>query len=125
MKSVLKQAISTNKILKLMSLIFGITCWTLISRQQTSCCWFEVPVCFYNVPEGTTIKVEPESVLVKLKGKAADLEACSSLALHINASTLKEGQHRMSPSVQELFLPDSVKLVHHQPLSVGCTVSHT
>lgn len=125
MKSALKHSINNNKILKIMSLLFGITCWMLIARHQITCSWVQVPVCFYNIPEKMSIQAEQESFLLKLKGKACDLEACSSLAFHIDASAFKAGQHRVSPSAQELFLPDSVKIVHHQPLSLALTVSHT
>lgn len=123
MKIVLKQTIQNNKVLKIVSLILGSITWILIARHQVTTHLIQAPICFYNIPAGTSIKAEQEFFTLKIKGKAFDLPYCSSVALHIDASELKPGQHRLCPSAEQLFLPNSVTLVNHQPLSVAITVS--
>lgn len=123
MKTAIKHSIQNNKVLKIVSLMLGYTTWLLISQHQIITDSVQVPISFYNIPQGISIKTDQENFTIKLKGRVCDLHACSSLSLHVDASELQPGQHRLCPCPEQLFLPNSVKLVSHHPLSLAITVS--
>ncbi len=125
MNTTLKQALTTNKTLKVMALLLGYSAWMILSSHQTITQWVQVPVCFYNVPSNLTIDCSVETMNIQVKGTAADIKACTDLALHCDASHFKGGEQKIYPTARELCLPTSVKLVHYQPLCmvVKCSIT--
>lgn len=116
MNHLIKKSLINNKILKLISLFLGLATWALLSNNQTSSSWIEVPVCFYNIPTGLNIVASLEKIAIKIHGKLADIKQCQDMGLHIDARDFKPGQQRIQPCKKQLFLPKSVRLVQSKPL---------
>lgn len=123
MNSILKKSLINNQILKIVSLILAFSTWALLSKQQNTSKWIEVPVCFYNETPGMKVSAKQQKIAIQIQGKLTDISECENLALHIDASDFKPGQHRICPCAEQLFLPNSVKLVHNKPLSIEITSS--
>jgi len=123
MNNILKKSLLNNKILKIVSLVLAFATWTILSKYQSVSKWVEVPICFYNVPPEMKVNTNQEKMSIQLYGKLSDITQCENIALHIDASTFKPGQRRMGPSTEQLFLPNSVTLVHSKPLSIEITSS--
>jgi len=75
-------------------------------------------LCFYNT-EQQQIQA-PETIQVELQGKRSDLLLLDlrALAVHINAHLLTEPLQTITISKKNLFLPDSINLVHYVPSNV-------
>lgn len=123
MNKLIKESLTSNKILKLVSLALGFITWSLVWNHQPSNSWLEVPVCFYNIPAGMKVVANQEKMSIQVRGKLADINECSNLALHIDASNFKPGQQCIHPAPELLFLPSSVKLVHSKPLFLQITTT--
>lgn len=123
MNKLIKESLVNNKILKIVSLALGFITWSLVWNHQPSCSWIEVPVCFYNIPTQMKVVANQEKINIQVHGKLADINHCSNLALHIDASNFKPGQQCIHPASELLFLPSSVKLVHSKPLFLQITTT--
>lgn len=123
MNKIIKEAITSNKTLKLVSLILAFSTWSLLSNYQSATSWVEVPVCFYNTPSDMKVAANQEALKVQIRGKLTDLAHCQNLALHIDATDFKPGQQRINPCAEQLFLPNSVTLVHNKPLYLEITTT--
>lgn len=111
-----KKTIWRNTSLKIISLLLGYTFWYIFSHSHMNTLWVTVPVCFYNIPQKTTIK-GPETIALKIAGKRSELSALDidNLAIHINAHQLAQGKNLLNLDHQSLFLPQSITLVHYSP----------
>ncbi len=111
-----KKIVWRNAPLKVISLMLGYTFWYIFGNSHSSTAWITVPICFYNVAENSVIK-GPETISLKITGKRSDLRSLDpeQLAIHINATQLIPGKNSLSITHNELFLPDSIKLVHYSP----------
>lgn len=67
------------------------------------------------------VTANQEKIDIQLQGRIAHIKGCNDLALHVDASTFKPGQHCIHPDSELLFLPSSVKLVHSKPLYLQIT----
>lgn len=107
---------SRNIPLKLVSLLLGYTFWYIFGNFHIATTWITLPLCFYNVSEHHKVKA-PESVSVKVSGKRSDLRSLDieNLAIHVNASRLKEGKNILRITPETIFLPESIKVVHYTP----------
>jgi hypothetical protein len=123
MTALIKNAFLNNKTIKVISLILGYSLWSLIGNVYLQSAAHKVPVCFYNVPDNITIEAKPEMILVCLHGKRCDLSYCNDLAFHIDASALQPGEHKLAPTAEHLFLPDTINLIHYKPLVISLKVT--
>jgi hypothetical protein len=123
MNKLIKQSLTSNKILKLVSLALGFITWSLLWHNQPSSTWIQVPVCFYNIPAQMHVSVNQEKIKIQLQGKLADINECTTLAVHVDASNFNPGKTFIHPDEQLLFLPSSVKLVHSKPLMIEITTT--
>jgi YbbR domain-containing protein len=116
----------SNAPLKAIALIAGYTFWHIFGTLTTTTVSLTVPVCFYTTNTCTVIH-GPETVTVQLHGKRAHLYALNtqSLAAHINSSALTPGKHAILLNSNNLFLPETIKLVHYMPSIIEITVQHT
>jgi hypothetical protein len=115
----LKKALTSNISLKLFSVILGYGTWYLLGYVHTITIEKTVPLSFYGVQERTILA--PETIKLQLAGKRAylrDLET-AELAIHIDGQTLKAGKNNITISNEELFLPNSIKLVHYTPTTIA------
>lgn len=113
----LKNILLNNNSLKAFSLFFGFGLWYILSQPQQIHVNITAPVCFYN--NATTTIEAPESIDLEISGKRSDIKRLShkTVAVHLDAQQLHEGEHHIIVNEQHLFLPASIKLVN-------CTPSH-
>ena len=107
--------IRTQFMLVSSSLFFGFCFWFAWSNNIPATTAVEIPLCFYNAIQTPTA---PETVHVTLAGRQIDLLKLKPLAWHIDARTLQPGEQLLAPTVEQLFLPPSLKLVSCAPVVV-------
>lgn len=118
-----KSTILNNLTIKIFSLIIGYCLWSFLSGLYMQTSTVQVPICFYNIPTNKEVTAQPETIAVQIRGKKADLKRCTDLALHVDAESLTPGQHKITPSEEQLFLPKTVTMVHYKPLAISLTVT--
>lgn len=126
MKNLNKTLITNNLTLKVISLIMGFTFWFVWSDKQPTSCRVDVPLCVYNVPEHAAFQA-PETVKVELCGKLKDLYDLDldNLAIHIDGSTLHEGNNQCIVKNEQLLIPDDVKMTHCAPSNIMISYNET
>lgn len=125
MNLTVKNQLTSNLTLKIISLMLGYGLWLLLSQSRTAELWADVPVCFYNVPAQIQINA-PETISVQLVGHRSDLYALDNenLAFHIDGELLHVGENLLPVSREALFLPHCIKLVNYAPIPTIITVQH-
>jgi YbbR domain-containing protein len=120
MKAVLKKLLLANLPLKLISLTLGYAFWCMLSQTHVATREFSVPLTFYNVPEQLIVQA-PESVRVTLVGKRIDFWNLDrkALAAHIDLTGKQTGDHPITICAADLFLPDTIKVVHYAPSNIS------
>lgn len=93
----------------------GFTLWYLVSDLHTITTTMKVPVYFYNT-ENIVVEA-PETISITLRGKKSDIRHTnlSELAAHIDAQKLTQKTNHIPLTSQELFLPQTIKLVSYNP----------
>ena len=116
MKTVLKTLLINNAPIKLTSIIFGYTFWCIFSASHTASQRLNIPLCFYNLSDSDIIEA-PEKLSITISGKRTDLWNLDSkkLAAHIDMQGKKLGHHPITITAADLFLPETIKLVHYSP----------
>lgn len=106
-----------NLSLKILALVFGYTLWTSLAEKHEVELSLDAPLSFYN--EKNYAIQGPESVNITLRGPRKDFyQTIQTVAVHVNADTLKPGTHTITINEQNLFLPKHVKLVDSTPTIV-------
>ncbi len=117
-----KPALLNNLSLKIFALLFGYIFWRSMSDHQQIAVALDAPISFYNE---TALLVETrDAVTVKLYGpRNALYQIPRNLGIHIDASALAEGTQTVALDEKNLFLPDSIKLVHYKPATIELIAS--
>ncbi len=111
--------------LKCLALIFGYGLWHCVSTHQKIEITQKVPVCFYNTLPHQLITA-PENIHIKIYGARKDLfKITFDSALHYDAQTLHEGAQTVPITKEQIFLPESVRLVHYKPTEITIVVRET
>ena len=123
MKFNLKNNLLSNPALKVVSLIIGYGIWHVLSAHHMHTLAVEVPVCFYNEVAAHEVDA-PATVRVELQGARKILRALNtqSLALHVDAATLRHGPNQLRVDHTTLFVPNSITVVHYSPANSTITV---
>ncbi|MEX0940052.1 MAG: hypothetical protein WDZ41_01700 [Candidatus Babeliales bacterium] len=119
----IKQIISSKLNLKVCSLIIGYCIWILLNQNQLITITHPIPLYFYgNVTEKKILA--PETVSLQLYCKRSDLWSLNftNLAIHIDSDNLNLGKQTIQIKQNNLFLPESIKLVHYIPPQLTITV---
>lgn len=126
MKQLNKAIITNNLTLKVISLIMGYTFWFTWSQTQTTSYNLDVPLCVYNIPDTAQIKA-PETISIALAGTLQDLNNLdlNNLAIHIDGTTLREGDNQCIVKDEQLFVPDTIKMVHYAPSNILISYNST
>lgn len=85
--------------------------------------WKTVPICFYNVCPTMNIACQTDAIAIHVSGKRADLKQYDDIALHIDASKLTHGTQVITPDPEQLFVSNSIKLLHCKPLAITVEVT--
>lgn len=111
--------LTSNLTLKILSLIMGYTFWFVWSQTQLTYCCLTVPLCVYNLAENAQIEA-PETVDVQLAGKLRDIYHLNldAVAVHVDGATLQEGSNPYTLTSEQLFVPDTITMVHYAPSNV-------
>jgi len=116
----IKQYINKKNIpLKLLSFIFGFLLWALFIVAHVEYHDIVIPLSFYGSKKSETID-SPHFVVASLVGKRIDCNILQkkNLTVHIDASRLEKGENRVNLYEQQLFLPESLKLLNYTPSSI-------
>lgn len=122
MIALFKNSLLSNLTIKIFSVFMGFYLWSFLGGIYWHTKSVRVPVCLYNIPTNKQIMVKPEYVSVQIQGKRADLKQCSDIAFHLNAATLAEGEHKLAPHEEDLFLPKTVSMVNYKPQTITVKV---
>jgi len=117
--------LNKNAPLKVLSLILGYTFWHVFGNIFTITLTTSVPLCFYNTPDNMHINA-PHTIAITLAGKRAQLQKVDleHLAIHIDAHAMRTGNYPLAINNTTLFLPDSIKLVHYEPVPLMITTQN-
>lgn len=111
--------------LKCLALIFGYALWHSVSTYQKIQITQKIPVCFYNTQPAQIIHA-PETINVTLYGTRKDLfKITFDAALHYNAQMLPTGTNTLPITKEQIFLPESVRLVHYTPTEITVVIQET
>jgi len=111
-----RRATPNTVILKLLSITFGYIVWSIMSQSHITTLQQTIPIYFYNIPKQTHI-IAPEQVTIQVRGKKKILHSLvkESLAAHVDAKKLKQGDNLISLSKSMLFLPDQIDILRITP----------
>jgi len=115
-----KQERERNRIfLKVSSVFLGAAFWYVWSGIYPIHKDIDVPLCFYNAPEGMKITA-CDGIRVQLRATRPVWQSLDNeqLAVHVDARRFNEGPNRVDVSEDALLLPEMVKLVHYSPGNV-------
>lgn len=113
------QLITSRHLLKINALFFGYALWFMLSQYQPITRTINVPIMLFQAPQELYIHA-PENISVTLQGPRSALRNLDIAAIgaHIDASRITPGYHRIVLSKSNLFLPDTIKLLHLDPVAV-------
>jgi hypothetical protein len=115
-----KQHLLNNLSLSILSLLLGYALWQAISQPYKLDTVVSAPLSFYNT-EDITIQA-PETISLHLQGTRNDLyKTTAHLAIHYDALQFKEGTNTLKVTTENLFLPDTVLLLHYLPIEISVT----
>lgn len=116
----IKILLSSNAPIKVISFMLGFLSWFLLVNSHTETITKEVPLSFYGISKKWIVRA-PEKVMVTLSGKRSYLRTLdiNTLALHINGTKLKPGVQPINLSTHQLFVPNSIKLIHYIPTTLS------
>jgi len=88
---------------------------------HTANVWLTVPLCFYGTEKNISA---PNSIRVHITGKRQHLALIDtqSLAIHLNTDSLHPGPNALSLKNSNLFLPNTINVLHWSPSNVVVTV---
>ncbi len=119
--ALIKNNLTNNAVIKLLSLIIGYGIWSCLAQHQTVDLWLTVPLCFY----GTEKQIKaPDAIAVQIAGRRNHLALIDleSLAAHINADSLHAGPNAIILKNSHLFLPPTINVLNWCPSNVTITV---
>jgi hypothetical protein len=94
--------------------------WALLNQMHPTLLNVTVPLCFYGEQKKGTSLMAPETLKITLSGKRNDLAHLdlSTLAAHVDASSLVSGPNNLVLTREHLFVPPSCNLVHYKPSNI-------
>ena len=112
-------ALASNKLLlKSSALLVSFFLWSQLTRLHSHSITVTVPVCFYGEQDASSAYQAPETITITLNGKKKDIALLDSalLAVHIDTATLHPGTNGIILTSKNLFLPETIAVVHYNPL---------
>jgi hypothetical protein len=120
----LKKLFFSNAPLKIISLFFGYSFWYIASSHQTITITQNVPLYFSEL--NSTYQIQgPENIQIILQGTRSQLYTLdyNTLAAHVPTDNLKSGINGIRITGQNLFLPNTIKLVEYKPSNLTITLT--
>ncbi len=116
----LRALISSNILHRTSACIIGFLLWSQLTSIHNQTTTVTAPLCFYgNTAHELEIQA-PETVTITLRGKRRDLAGIDTtlLAIHIDTAQLREGKNGIVPAAGDLFLPETISVIHYNPLPI-------
>jgi len=110
---------------KVFSLILGYCLWFWIAQYQAVSQSYQANIYFYDTQNKQI--TAPNSVQVVLQGSRKDIYHFNPehLAIHLDGSTYSQNTHEIPLTKENLFLPDTIKLIDLTPSHISIHVNPT
>lgn len=110
-------------LIKINACLIGYGLWVLLGHHQQLTTHVQVPVCFYQTDNSTSIQA-PEYIQATLQAPRAYLQFFNpqNSAIHLNAAELHPGKNYIFLKKENLFLPDKINLVNLVPSKIIVTL---
>ncbi len=108
---------------KIAAILIGYSIWLFASNFTWVSKEISIPICFY---QNTDRQIQAlESVFIKIAGPRNQMYhlKLSELAMHVDISDLKDGDHEIILNPVNLFLPETLKLIELIPAAISCNIS--
>ncbi len=110
-------------VLKAGALLCGYALWHTTSKYQKITLTKDVPLCFYNVPADIRLEA-PEMISVTYQGTRENIFVTAfDSAIHVDAQNMHEGHYTQAIAREQIFLPESVRLLHYVPTEIALSVT--
>lgn len=109
---------------KIYSIILGYSFWFCIAQHQVISQTYQAPIYFYDTK--TEYLTSPASVEITLQGHRKELYKFKKehAEIHLDGSKLQEGNQEIILGRENLFLPDTLKLVDLVPAHISIHVDY-
>lgn len=112
---------------KIASFFIGYMLWAFIAQFQFTMTSQSIPICFYQNSDQSINRtiIAPDLVMISISGNRKDIYEFNSAesAIHVDISKYSDGDHEIQLSQENLFLPDSLKLIHLVPAHISIKIS--
>jgi hypothetical protein len=112
---------------KISSFFIGYMLWAFVAQFQLTTTNKVVPICFYQNSDQSINRtiIAPDSAMISITGNRKDIYEFNSSqsAIHLDLSQYCDGDHEIQLVRENLFLPDSLKLVHLVPAHISIKIS--
>lgn len=117
MKSRLNKFITTNSLLKLISLILAITLWFFVASKGRSVVVVDAPVGFKNIPQELEIIDSTKTVSINVEGQERLLKNLNqdSISVVIDLKNAKSGEIHLPVFKDNVNLPKRLVVTHISP----------
>jgi hypothetical protein len=123
MKTNLSALIQHPHITKICSIILAYSIWFCVAQHQLISQTYQAPIYFYDA---TTKKIHaPDFVQITLQGSRKELYSFKAhhASIHLDGSKLIDGNQEIILTRENLFLPDTLKLVDLLPSHISIQVN--
>lgn len=110
---------------KIYSIILGYSIWFCIAQHQVISQTYQAPIYFYDTK--TEFITAPASAEITLQGNRKELYKFKKehAEIHLDGSNLKDGNQEIVLARENLFLPDTLKLVDLIPAHISIHVDYS
>ncbi len=117
-----KTPLHQTLLFKSVALFFGFYLWFIIGSHHKITFSKKIPVVFYN--KQASIIDGPDAIIVTLHGSRKEFSHIfHTLALHIDAQKIPLGTTTLKPDREQLFVSQSIDVIHYTPKTVTVTRS--
>lgn len=122
MKTNLNALIQHPHITKICSIILAYSIWFCVAQHQLISQTYQAPIYFYDA--ATKNIQAPDSIQITLQGPRKELYNFKShhASIHLDGSKLTAGNQEIILTRENLFLPDTLKLVDLLPSHISIQV---
>ncbi|MBI2345204.1 hypothetical protein HYV10_04020 [Candidatus Dependentiae bacterium] len=124
MKINLPAMIQHRHITRIYSIILGYSIWFCIAQHQVISQTYQAPIYFYDIK--TEYVIAPTSIEITVQGNRKEVYKFKKehAEIHLDGSKFKEGNQEIVLGKENLFLPDTLKLVDLVPGHISIHVDY-
>jgi YbbR domain-containing protein len=119
-KSGIKNFITTNPWLKLISLFLAVFLWFFVVSRGRSVITVDAPIGFKNIPAKLAVVDKPGTVSVSIEGQERVLNKLKEgdIKIILDLSDVKKGKNHFPLSLDNITAPKAVNIAEISPLAV-------